>query len=64
MIKLYEKLQDKEWEIINKADEKSDILGMVTAAGIGLAEGLVIAVTEVTVLRLISKAILAIKGRR
>ena len=64
MIELYEKLQDKEWEIINKADEKSDILGMVAAAGIGLAEGLVIAVVEVTALRLVSKVILAIKGRR
>ena len=64
MIELYEKLQDKEWEIINKADEKSDILGMVASAGIGLAEGLVIGVVEVTVLRLVSKVVLAIKGRR
>lgn len=64
MIELYNKLQDKEWKAINKAFEKSEVAGYVTAAVIGLAEGTVILLTEIAVLEVVSNAILAIKGRR
>lgn len=64
MIELYNKLQDKEWNAINKAFEKSEVAGYLSAAAIGLAEGAVIALTEIAVLKVVSKAILAIKGRR
>lgn len=64
MFELYEKIQDKEWELINKADEKSDILGMLTAAALGTVEGLVIALTEIAVVKVIVKVVTVIRGRR
>lgn len=64
MIELYEKIQDKEWELIDKADEKSTFAGCVTAFAIGAVEGLVISLTEIAIIKVIVKVVTAIRGRR
>lgn len=63
MLEIYDKIQRKEWEIINKASEKSTFAGCVTAFAVGAAEGLVVALTEIAVIKVIVKVVSAIKGR-
>lgn len=64
MIKLYDKIQDKEWEIINKVSEKSIFAGRVTAFAIGVVEGMVSDLIGIAVIGLIVKVVMAIRGRR
>ena len=64
MIKAYEKLQNKEWQIINKAFEKSDIAGYAAAAGIGLLEGVAIVCAELAVFETAIKVVSLVKRRR
>lgn len=64
MIKVIDKINERDNKLIAKAMHKSTVAGYLTAIGLGLAEGAAIAALEIGAVALVFTVVTKIKGKR